>query len=88
MVISAIGGMAGVGKTALVLHWAHRVAGRFPDGQLYVNLRGYDPSGQPALPTEVIRKFLVAHGQRRSESQRIPRGRRDCTEAWLPAAAC
>ena len=60
--ISAIGGTAGVGKTALALHWAHRVAGRFADGQLHVNLRGFDPSGIPATPAEAIRGFLDALG--------------------------
>jgi len=60
VVISAIGGTAGVGKTALALHWAHQVAGRFGDGQLYVNLRGFDPSGTPATPAEAIRGFLDA----------------------------
>ena len=62
VVISAIGGTAGVGKTALALHWAHQVAGRFPDGQLHVNLRGFDPSGTPATPAEAIRGFLDALG--------------------------
>ena len=44
VVISAVDGMAGVGKTALAVHWAHSAVSDFPDGQLYVNLRGYDPS--------------------------------------------
>jgi transcriptional regulator with XRE-family HTH domain len=62
VVISAIGGPAGVGKTALAMHWARQVASRFPDGQLYVNLRGFDPSGKPMTPTEAIRGLLAALG--------------------------
>jgi len=63
VVISAIGGTAGVGKTALALHWAHKIAHRFPDGQLYANLRGFDAGvGQPADPADVLRGFLDAFG--------------------------
>jgi len=62
VVISAIGGTAGVGKTALALHWAHQVAGRFAGGQLYVNLRGFDPSGVPMPAAEAVRGFLDALG--------------------------
>lgn len=58
VVISAIGGTAGVGKTTLALRWAHEVAERFPDGQLYVNLRGYDPAGTPVEPGQAIRSLL------------------------------
>jgi hypothetical protein len=61
LVISAISGMAGVGKTALAVHWAHWVAGRFPDGQLYVNLRGYDPD-QPVTAADALARFLRALG--------------------------
>jgi hypothetical protein len=60
--IGAIGGTAGVGKTALALHWAHRVAEQFTDGQLHVNLRGFAPSGTPATPAEAVRGFLDALG--------------------------
>ena len=61
VVISAIGGTAGVGKTALALQWAHRVARRFPDGQLYVNLRGYGP-GEPMTAGEALAGFLRVLG--------------------------
>jgi tetratricopeptide (TPR) repeat protein len=62
VVISAIEGTAGIGKTALAVHFAHQVAGRFPDGQLYVNLRGFDPAGPPMPAGEAIRIFLDALG--------------------------
>lgn len=58
VVISAIGGTAGVGKTALAVHWAHRVADRFPEGQLYLNLRGFDPGGSPMEPADAVRALL------------------------------
>jgi tetratricopeptide (TPR) repeat protein/transcriptional regulator with XRE-family HTH domain len=61
VVISAIGGTAGVGKTALAIHWAHRVRAHYPDGQLYVNLRGYAPT-QPLRPIEALAHFLHALG--------------------------
>jgi len=60
VVISAIGGMAGIGKTALAVYWAQRHADRFPDGQLYVNLRGFDPSGEPMEAATAVRRFLDA----------------------------
>jgi DNA-binding SARP family transcriptional activator/tetratricopeptide (TPR) repeat protein len=61
VVISAIAGTAGVGKTALAVRWGHQVADRFPDGQLYVNLRGYDPD-QPVTAAGALAGFLSALG--------------------------
>ncbi|GIF26685.1 tetratricopeptide (TPR) repeat protein [Actinoplanes tereljensis] len=56
-----ITGTAGVGKTSLALRWAHSVRRRFPHGQLYANLRGYDP-GQPVEPAQILDRFLRALG--------------------------
>lgn len=58
--VATVSGTAGVGKTTLAVHWAHGVAHRFPDGQLYVNLRGFDPDRPPVDPTDAIRGFLDA----------------------------
>lgn len=57
--VAAVTGMAGVGKSTLALYWAHRIADRFPDGQLYLNLHGFDPND--VLPVEeALRRLLEA----------------------------
>lgn len=62
VVISAINGTAGIGKTTLAVYWAHQVAAEFPDGQLYVNLRGFDSASKPVQAAEAIRDLLSALG--------------------------
>ena len=66
--VAAISGTAGVGKTALAVHWAHRAAAGFPDGQLYVNLRGYD-AGPPRPAADALAGLLRALGV---AEERIP----------------
>jgi DNA-binding SARP family transcriptional activator/tetratricopeptide (TPR) repeat protein len=77
-VIAVVSGTAGVGKTALAVHWARQAAGAFPDGQLYVNLRGYDP-GQPVLPADALAGFLRGLGV---AGQDIPPGEDERAAAY------
>ncbi|MCX5340065.1 AfsR/SARP family transcriptional regulator [Streptomyces atratus] len=62
VLIAAICGTGGVGKTSLALRWAHGWQERFPDGQLFADLQGFTPSGEPADPYTVMRGFLEALG--------------------------
>ncbi|MEU0248342.1 BTAD domain-containing putative transcriptional regulator [Streptomyces sp. NPDC006235] len=66
VVVSAIGGIGGIGKTWLALRWAHEHLDAFPDGQLYVNLRGFDPGGEPVPAHTAVRGFLDALGADRA----------------------
>ncbi|MBT2369785.1 tetratricopeptide repeat protein [Streptomyces sp. ISL-10] len=60
--LATIVGVGGVGKTALAVHWASQAAERFPDGQLFADLRGYDEENPPVSPTVVLDRFLRALG--------------------------
>ncbi|MEU0031517.1 BTAD domain-containing putative transcriptional regulator [Streptomyces sp. NPDC006335] len=62
VVIAALTGTAGIGKTALAVHWAHQMAPRFPGGQLFVNLRGSGPSGTPVAPADAVAGVLLSLG--------------------------
>ena len=71
MVIWAIDGTGVVGKTWLAVRWAHDHMQDFPDGQLYINLRGFGPSGSAVKPGEAVRGFLDAFGV---PAEQIPAG--------------
>jgi DNA-binding SARP family transcriptional activator len=67
--VALVTGTAGIGKTTLAIRFARRVAIRFPDGQLYLNLRGFDPSGSPVEPQDALAGFFHALGV---PPQRVP----------------
>jgi tetratricopeptide (TPR) repeat protein len=69
--VVVVQGAPGIGKTTLAVHWAHQVADKFPDGQLYVDLRGFTPAGSATAPGEAIRQLLVAVSL---PPQQIPQG--------------
>jgi len=70
-VLAVIKGPGGVGKTTLALRWAHQMAARYSDGQLYADLRGFGPENAPEEPGEILAGFLSALGV---PDQRIPPG--------------
>ncbi|WP_158882176.1 AfsR/SARP family transcriptional regulator [Amycolatopsis anabasis] len=61
-VVGVVTGTAGVGKTALVVSWAHRASARFPDGVLFAALRGFDPNHPPLPAADVLTQFLLGLG--------------------------
>ena len=82
--ICAIGGMAGVGKTALAVHVAHRLAGGFPDGQVFLQLHGHTPGHQPVNPVDALASLLQASG---IPAQGIPDGLEPRALLWRDRAA-
>lgn len=79
VVISAIAGTAGVGKTALAVHWAHRVADQFPDGQLFLDLHGFTEAVPPVEPADALDRLLRALGV---PGERIPAEVEDRAGLW------
>jgi tetratricopeptide (TPR) repeat protein/transcriptional regulator with XRE-family HTH domain len=80
----AIDGMAGAGKTALAVHAAHRLAGRFPDGQYFVPLHAHTPGQRPVEPADALASLLLTAGV---ATQRIPPGPEARAGLWRDAVA-
>ncbi|TDF46436.1 CHAT domain-containing protein [Streptomyces sp. WAC05374] len=81
--VCLVHGMPGAGKTALAVHTAHRVADRFPDGQLFINLRGHDPGDEPASPFQLLGTLLTAAGFPKAVQPESVHGRAGMWRSWL-----
>lgn len=77
--IHAIGGMAGIGKTTFAVHAAHRLAPRFPDGQIFLPLHGHTPGHQPVDPADALASLLLTAGV---SAAQIPAGLEARTALW------
>lgn len=77
--IYVIGGMAGVGKTALAVHAGHQLAGRFPDGQLFIPLHGHTPGSRPVDPADALGSLLLTAGV---DARQIPPGLEARARLW------
>jgi tetratricopeptide (TPR) repeat protein/transcriptional regulator with XRE-family HTH domain len=77
--IYAVGGMAGIGKTTFAVHAAHLLAGRFPDGQIFLPLHGHTPGQQPVDPAEALASLLQTAGV---AAQQVPRGLEARARLW------
>ncbi|WP_051967494.1 ATP-binding protein [Kitasatospora mediocidica] len=84
LVISAIDGMAGVGKTALAVHTGHSLTSRYPDGQLFVDLYGFTPGRRPLDPGAALESLLCAIGVSRTA---LPSRTEERAQLWRSRAA-
>jgi len=82
--IYAIGGMPGIGKTALAVHAAHRLAPRFPDGQIFLPLHGHTPGQRPVEPADALSSLLLTAGV---PADQIPPGTQERAALWRDRAA-
>ncbi len=77
--ICAIGGMAGIGKTAFAIHVAHQLASRFPDGQIFMSLHAHTPGQQPVEPASALASLLMTVGV---DASQIPAGVEERSRLW------
>jgi tetratricopeptide (TPR) repeat protein/transcriptional regulator with XRE-family HTH domain len=77
--VCAIGGMAGIGKSAFVIHAAHQLAGRYPDGQIFLSLHGHTPGQQPVSATDALASLLQTAGV---AAQQVPSGLQERVRLW------